>query len=145
MCVCTHTHTHTHTHIYIYIYIHMKVVWKVNVLKSSYYDVISAVDDSFDQWDPSIAAPIEKMCECKEDIVENKPHLVSFHESILVCRWIFLFTLYIYIYIERERKREREREFVNGPGDRSSIPDRVLPKTQKWYLMPPCLTLSFLR
>ena len=24
------------------------------------------------------------------------------------------------------------------------IPDRVIPKTQKWYLMPPCLTLSII-
>ena len=36
------------------------------------------------------------------------------------------------------------RVFDNGPGDRSSIPDRVIPKTQKWYLMPPNLTLSII-
>ena len=29
--------------------------------------------------------------------------------------------------------------FANGPGDRGSIPGRVIPKTQKWYLMPPCI------
>ena len=27
----------------------------------------------------------------------------------------------------------------------SSIPGRVIPKTQKWYLIPPCLTLSIIR
>ena len=37
------------------------------------------------------------------------------------------------------------RVFANGPGDRGSIPDRVIPKTQKWYLIPPCLTLSIIR
>ena len=37
------------------------------------------------------------------------------------------------------------RVFANGPGDRDSILSRVLPKTQKWYLIPPCLTLSILR
>ena len=37
------------------------------------------------------------------------------------------------------------REFANGAGDLSSILGRVLPKTQKWYLMPPCLTLSIIR
>ena len=37
------------------------------------------------------------------------------------------------------------RVFDNGSGDLSSIPDRVIPKTQKWYLMPPCLTLSIIR
>ena len=26
-----------------------------------------------------------------------------------------------------------------------SIPGRVIPKTQKWYLMPPCLKLSIIR
>ena len=34
------------------------------------------------------------------------------------------------------------RVFANGPGDLGSIPGRVIPKTLKWYLMPPCLTLS---
>ena len=37
------------------------------------------------------------------------------------------------------------RVFTNGPGDRGSIPCQVIPKTQKWYLMLPCLTLSILR
>ena len=37
------------------------------------------------------------------------------------------------------------RMFTNGPGDQGSILGRVIPKTQKWYLMPPCLTLSTLR
>ena len=34
------------------------------------------------------------------------------------------------------------RVFAKGPGDRGSIPDQVIPKTKKWNLMPPCLTLS---
>ena len=29
--------------------------------------------------------------------------------------------------------------------DRGSITCRVIPKTQKWYLIPPCLTLSIIR
>ena len=37
------------------------------------------------------------------------------------------------------------RVFANGPGDLGSIPDRVIPKTQKWYLMHPCLKLSIIR
>ena len=37
------------------------------------------------------------------------------------------------------------RVFANVPGDPGSIPDRVIPKTQKWYLMSPCLTLSIFR
>ena len=37
------------------------------------------------------------------------------------------------------------RVFANGPGDLGSIPGRVIPKTQKLFLMPPCLTLSIIR
>ena len=34
------------------------------------------------------------------------------------------------------------RVFTNGLG---SIQGQVIPKTQKWYLIPPCLTLSIIR
>ena len=37
------------------------------------------------------------------------------------------------------------RVFANGPGDLGSIPGWVIPKTLKWYLIPPCLTLSNIR
>ena len=37
------------------------------------------------------------------------------------------------------------RVFVNDPGDWGSIPGRVMPKTQKWYLVGPCLTLGIIR
>ena len=37
------------------------------------------------------------------------------------------------------------RVFVNGPGDQGSIPGRVIPKTQKWYFMLPCLAFSTIR
>ena len=36
------------------------------------------------------------------------------------------------------------RVFANGLGNRGSISGRVIPKTQKWYLMPPYLTLSII-
>ena len=32
------------------------------------------------------------------------------------------------------------RVFANGLRNRDSIPGRVIPKTQKWYLIPPCLS-----
>ena len=35
--------------------------------------------------------------------------------------------------------------FTSCPGDWGSIPGRVIPNTQKWYLMLPCLTLSIIR
>ena len=34
---------------------------------------------------------------------------------------------------------------VSGLGGRGSIPGRVIQKTQKWYLISPCLTLSIIR
>ena len=37
------------------------------------------------------------------------------------------------------------RVFANGAGDLDLIPGRVIPRTQKWYLMPPYLTLSIIR
>ena len=36
------------------------------------------------------------------------------------------------------------RVFASDLADRGSISIRVIPKTQKWYLMPPCLTLSII-
>ena len=36
------------------------------------------------------------------------------------------------------------RVLTSGPEDRGSISDRVIPKTQKWYLMPLCLILSII-
>ena len=37
------------------------------------------------------------------------------------------------------------RVITSGPGERGSIPGHVIPKTQKRFLMPPCLTLSSIR
>ena len=47
---------------------------------------------------------------------------------------------YIYIYIGQVG-----RVFANGPEDLGSIPGRIIPKIFKWYLIPPCLTLSYTR
>ena len=49
---------------------------------------------------------------------------------------------YIYINVQLFL---RIRVFTNGPGDLGSIPGRVIPKTQKWYLMLSCLTLGIIR
>ena len=39
----------------------------------------------FNQWYPSTAKPIVKVCRLqKETILKNRPHLVTFHDSILV-------------------------------------------------------------
>ena len=36
------------------------------------------------------------------------------------------------------------RVIINGPGDQGLIRRRVIPKTQKWCLIRPCLTLSII-
>ena len=37
------------------------------------------------------------------------------------------------------------RVYADGPDNRGSIPRRVIPKTKKLVLMPPCITLSIIR
>ena len=70
---------------------------------------------------------------------------------------IILFTLWIafsnnlrmmktpYLSVNNTQKDIILVLFTNGSGDRSLIPRRVLPKTQKWYLVPPYLTISIIR
>ena len=36
-------------------------------------------------------------------------------------------------------------EFANGPGVLGLILGQVIPKTQNYYLMPPCLALKIIR
>ena len=50
---CLTTHTHTHIYIYIYIYIYVCVCVCEGWLKRSNDDIISAVDNFFNQWNPS--------------------------------------------------------------------------------------------
>ena len=42
-------------------------------LKSSYDDIISAVDDFFGQWDPNTATLTEELCGLQGGILKNKP------------------------------------------------------------------------
>ena len=61
---------------------------------------------------------------------------------------MFIYFLYKYIQIIYTCRLIGPvgKVFINGPGDRGSIPGRVIPKTfKKWYLIPPCLTLSIIR
>ena len=51
---------------------------------------------------------------------------------------LYLISLYLLIGLT-------SKMFAKGPGDRGSVPGRVIAKTQKWSLIPPCLTLSIIR
>ena len=53
--------------------------------------------------------------------------------------------LYIYLYIYIYVYMGKIYLYVNGSGNWGSNPGRVIPKTQKWYLMLPCLTLSIIK
>ena len=62
-----------------------------------------------------------------------------------MCSWLLLdknnyLKLYNYVY---HPIGEVGRVF--DPRYRGSISGRVIPKTQKWYLMPPCLTINIIR
>ena len=63
---------------------------------------------------------------------------------------ISLYWIYLQIYMKMSWGTIPDigimvRVFANDLRDLGSIPDRVIPKTKKWYLMPPCLTLSIIR
>ena len=66
-------------------------------------------------------------------------HTVGFI-SILSSSLCFSLSLYIYIYIYIIVK-----VLANGLGDPGSVPGRVMPKTQKWYLMPSCLIFIIIK
>ena len=54
--------------------------------------------------------------------------------------------IYIYIYYMENRLIGLvDRVFASVPGDLGSIPGHVIPKTLKWYLVLPFLTLSNIR
>ena len=60
----------------------------------------------------------------------------------LIFSFIFLFLSFSILF---EYIRLISRVFANGPGDRGSIPGRVIPKTQKIVLDAPWLALSTIR
>ena len=67
----------------------MKVHWKINRLKSSHDDVIAAIDNFLINEIQALQHRRKKCMNCKGNYEENKPHLVTFHESILVSQWAF--------------------------------------------------------
>ena len=61
-----------------------------------------------------------------------------------ICRYVCIYR-HIYTHWQNRPIGQVGRVFADDPGDRGSLPGRVIPKTQKWYLTPPCLTLSIIR
>ena len=56
------------------------------------------------------------------------------------CRCMYVFMCVCVYAIDQV-----DRVLANGKGDLVSILGHVIPKTLKWYLIPPCLTLSNIR
>ena len=69
---------------------------------------------------------------------------LNYGRQLYFITYIYIY-IYIYICICNQPIGIMVRVFTNGPGDLDSIPGRVIPKTLKMVLMPPCLTLSNIR
>ena len=93
------------------------------------------------------------VCVCARTLVRGRVYIYTHthtymgahtHVCIHVCAYIqlivsqFLYRICVHVCIFAIGLMSRV--FANSPVDRGSIPGRVIPKTQKWYLMPPCLT-----
>ena len=74
-------------------------------------------------------------------------HCMSAQEFNAFCINFRLFTSYIIGYRSGQFVRIRliVRVFDNGRGHRGSIPGRIIVRTQKWYSIPLCLTVSIIR
>ena len=64
-------------------------------------------------------------------------NLVTKNQSFFI-----ILNMYIYIMYDKELTREL---FASCLGDRGSISVQIIPKTQKLYLIAPCLTHSIIR
>ena len=64
---------------------------------------------------------------------------------VCMCMHICVCMYYAYVFVCNRPIGQVGRVFANAPGDRGSIPGRIIPKTQKWYLRFSSLTLSIIR
>ena len=83
--------------------------------------------------------------ECQERVREiHASSMTWWYVCVSLCVCVCVY-IYIYIYIYNQPIGMMVRVFVNRLGDRTSIRGWVIPKTKKWYLMLPCLTVSIIR
>ena len=62
----------------------------------------------------------------------------------IICTWSYNCLLRIFIIINQIIGL-MSRVLANGLGNRGSILGWIIPETQKWYLILPCLTLSIIK
>ena len=72
-------------------------------------------------------------------------HIHTIHVYIYIYIYIYYLWPHTSILIRSLPHGIMVRVFTNALGDLGSISGRVIPKTLKWYLMLPCLTLSIIR
>ena len=91
---------------------------------------------------------LNKMKSFEETIINNFVRcLYIFYEDIfdILIKTVILksmMLILIWIWYTQPGHCLMSKVFTNGPRDQSSILGWVIPKTQKWYLMPPSLILS---
>ena len=100
--ICKYSKLHD---IYIYIYacgLKKLFGWKVHM----YDDIIFAIGDFFDQWDPRTGTPMEEVCWPQEEtMLKNEPSLIHIpwehlgQPTINFSADILYIHIYIYIYI----------------------------------------------
>ena len=77
--------------------------WKVNLLNDLHDDVMSADDDSFYQWDPKTATPMEEMCRLQERLCWKINLIWSHFMRVSWAAYEFFQQTLIYIFISKNR------------------------------------------
>ena len=116
-------YTHTHTHTYIYIYIYKSTGFGINL-------------QGFICHKTQVTIYIyiyEILCACT--------YIIHTHTHTHTHTYIYI---YIYIYISRLISLVG-RVFAKSPGDLGPSSGRLISKTFKIVLLPPCLTLCIIR
>ena len=80
-----------------------------------------------------------------ESMVLHKKQVSCWLGAKIAVLLSFFSSLHIWVVLGYRAIGLINRVFTNGPGDWGSTPGRNIPKTQQWYLEPPCLTPSVIR
>ena len=68
-----------------------------------------------------------------------------FKVSVTVSAWTYIYLKLWLVIMQSTASLLVGRVFANGPVDLGSIPGHIISKTLKWYLIPPCISLSIIR
>ena len=110
--------------------------------RSQQYCSLNGLDSSSDfQFYQSFSKPFRDRSKCtKYCWYHCQTHFPQFFSSLARSKYLFIFTFSFVRLIGLVG-----RAFADSPGDLVSVPGCVIPKTLKWYLIPPYLSLSNIR